>query len=302
MDHSTVVRNNMIIVRLIGGLGNQMFQYAIGRHLSCMHNVPLKVDITGFNDYDLRTYRLGHFAIHADIASVPEIEHVRFRSRTGVLLSLGTLAGHFVPYYRRNIYREPHFPYDPHILKCKNDVYLEGYWQSEKYFKDIEHLIRSEFTPVTEPDNSNKKMADQIRSCESVSLHVRRGDYVSNPVTNAYHGTCSHDYYQTAIRIIEKKIKEPHFFMFSDDPAWVRENIDVRHPMTIVDLNGPDKDYEDMRLMSLCQYHIIANSSFSWWGAWLSDNPEKIVITPKKWFNDPQIDTIDLIPESWIRL
>ena len=216
--------------------------------------------------------------------------------------TLENLAVYSVPYYRRNIYREPHFFYDPNILKCKNDVYLEGYWQSEKYFKNIEHLIRSEFTPVTEPDNPTEKMADQIRSCVSVNLHFRRGDYVSNSTTNAYHGTCSLEYYHRAIRIIEENVKNPHFFIFSDDPDWVRENADTGHPTTIVDLNGPDQDYEDMRLMSLCQHHIIGNSSFSWWGAWLSTNPQKIVIAPKKWFNRMDINTQDLIPESWLQL
>lgn len=292
----------MIITRLVGGLGNQMFQYAIGRRLSCMHHVPLKLDISGFKDYTLWTYRLDHFAIHADIASVPEIEEVKFHSRTGVLRAMGNLVVYSVPYYQRNIYREPHFFYDPNILKCKNDVYLEGYWQSEKYFKNIEHLIRSEFTPVTEPDNPNEKMADEIRSCESVNLHVRRGDYVSNSTTNAYHGTCSLEYYRGAIRIIEKNVINPRFFIFSDDPLWVRDNINTGHPSTIVDFNGPDKDYQDMRLMSLCQHHIIANSSFSWWSAWLSTNPQKIVIAPKRWFAAQGIDTTDLLPESWIRL
>lgn len=292
----------MIITNLLGGLGNQMFQYAIGRRLSCMHHVLLKLDAPAFENYTLRQYRLGNYAIHAEIASVPEVEHVRYHGRTGVLRTLGNLAGYTVPYYRRNIYREPHFFYDQNILKCKNDVYLEGYWQSEKYFKDIEPLIRSEFIPVKEPDTLNKNMADQIKICESVSLHVRRGDYVLNPETNAYHGTCSPDYYKTAIRLIEKQVENPHFFIFSDDPAWVRENMKMGHPTTIVDINGPENDYEDLRLMSQCRYHIIANSSFSWWGAWLSQNREKIVIAPKKWFKKPEINTRDLIPDSWIQI
>jgi hypothetical protein len=292
----------MIIIQLIGGLGNQMFQYALGRRLSCMHNVPLKLDIMGFKNYTLWTYRLDHFAIHADIASVPEIEEVKFHGRAGVLRTLGNLAGFFVPYYRRNIYREPHFSFDFNVLKCRPDVYLEGYWQTEKYFRDIADTIRRDFTVLEDPDPRNQEMADIIRDCEAVSLHVRRGDYVSNPVTNAVHGTCTEDYYRRAIRIIEKKVEKPRFFIFSDDPSWVFEHMDTGHPTTYMNINGPDKDYEDLRLLSLCRHHIIANSSFSWWGAWLCSNPNKTVIAPKKWFNNTKVNTVDLMPESWIRI
>lgn len=292
----------MIITHLTGGLGNQMFQYAIGRKLSCMHKVPLKLDISGFKEYTLRTYRLSHFAIPADFASGFDIENVKFNNRTGLLRVLDSLALRFQPNYLRNVYKEPHFPYDPNILKCKNHVYLEGYWQTEKYFKDIEETIRRDFTFVGDPDPRNKTMADQIRESESVSIHVRRGDYITNPTTNAYHGTCSEDYYKKAIQIIKNRVHQPQFFIFSDDPTWVREHLDTGYPTVFVDFNGPYKDYEDLRLMSLCQHHIIANSSFSWWGAWLCQNTEKIVIAPKKWFNKPDINTQDLIPDTWIRV
>jgi hypothetical protein len=200
------------------------------------------------------------------------------------------------------VFKEPHFPYDPNILKCNNHVYLEGYWQTEKYFKDIKEIILRDFTIVEEPDPRNKTMADQIRGSESVSIHVRRGDYVTNPTTNAYHGTCSEDYYKKAIQIIKNRVHKPQFFIFSDDLTWVREHLDIGYPTVFVDFNGPDKDYEDLRLMSLCQNHIIANSSFSWWGAYLGSDPGKIVIAPKRWFKKTDIITSDLLPESWIQL
>ncbi|MGB9176273.1 MAG: alpha-1,2-fucosyltransferase [Methanoregula sp.] len=292
----------MIITQLIGGLGNQMFQYALGRRLSCMHNVPLKLDITGFKDYSLRTYRLNHFALHADFASDKDIDDVKFHNRTGILRTLDSLAGHLQPYYRRNVYKEPHFQYDPNILKCKPDVYLEGYWQTEKYFSHIADAIRRDFTIAENPDPRNREMADIIRDCEAVSLHVRRGDYVSNPVTNAYHGTCREDYYRQAIRIIEKQVENPRFFLFSDDPSWVSEHMDTGHPTTYMDINGPEKDYEDMRLLSLCRHHIIANSSFSWWGAWLCSNPGKMVIAPQRWFTKRDINTRDITPQEWTRI
>jgi Glycosyl transferase family 11. len=292
----------MIISNIFGGLGNQMFQYAIGRYLSCVHQVPLKLDTMAFENYTLRKYRLGGYSVHADMASVSDITHVRFHDRVNILRALGTAYEYRLPYYRRSTYREPHFSYDHNILKCKSDVYLVGYWQSEKYFKDIETQIREDFTLLPPPDHRNAEMADIIQSCESVNLHVRRGDYISNPAANAYHGTCSPEYYKKAIHIIENRIQKPHFFIFSDDPVWVRENMNTGYPTTIVDINGPESDREDLRLMSLCKHHIIANSSFSWWGAWLSSNPDKMVIAPNKWFNDPRINTRDLVPSSWIRL
>jgi hypothetical protein len=294
----------MIITELNGGLGNQMFQYAAGRALAAKLGVPLKLDISYCQMSTLRDYELDHFAIPSQIATKEEISHFRFPGRSLAISMAIKMPLEFVkPYYKRRIFREQHFHYDPFIQMCGDDTYLEGYWQSEKYFKAIEQLIRSEFVPVTEPDSLNKKLIDQIRTCDSVSLHVRRGDYVSNPTTNAYHVTCScGDYYPKAIQIIEEHVKNPHFFIFSDDPAWVRKNMDTGHPTTIVDLNGPDQDYEDMRLMCLCHHHIIANSSFSWWGAWLSITPQKIVIAPEKWFNRSDINTQDLIPESWIRI
>jgi hypothetical protein len=292
----------MIITLLTGGLGNQMFQYAIGRKLSCMHKVPLKLDISGFREYSLRTYRLSHFAIPADFASDFDIENVKFHNRSGIHRSLDSITSRFLPYYQRTVYKEPHFSYDPNILKCKSHVYLEGYWQTEKYFKEIEEIIRKDFIFIDEPDSRNKTMADLIRGNESVSIHVRRGDYVTNPTTNDYHGTCSEDYYKKAIQIIKNRVHQPQFFIFSDDPTWVREHLNTGSPTVFVDFNGPDKDYEDLRLMSLCQHHIVANSSFSWWGAWLCQNTEKIVIAPKKWFNKPDINTQDLIPDTWTRL
>ena len=187
-------------------------------------------------------------------------------------------------------------------MKQEGNVYLEGFWHSEKYFKDIENVIRQEFTIRDEPDALNKEMANKIMACEPVSIHIRRGDYVSDKKTNEFHGTCSLEYYNDAIGIITKEIKAPHFFVFSDDPVWVQDNLKLKFSTTYLVYNGAEKAYEDLRLMSLCKHHIIANSSFSWWGAWLSGNPYKIVIAPKKWFNDETIDTSDLIPDEWFRI
>ena len=201
-----------------------------------------------------------------------------------------------------NVIREPHFHFYSIVLKAKDNVYIEGYWQSEKYFKDIEAVIRREFTVKNELQGKNKEVAQQILDTLSVAIHIRRGDYISNPLTAKLHNTCSLEYYQQAINIFVGKVKDPHFFIFSDDPAWLQKNMVLQYPITHVNHNKADKDCEDLRLMSMCKHNIIANSSFSWWGAWLNNNPDKIVVAPKKWFNDDSYNTKDLLPESWIKI
>ncbi len=277
--------SDMITVQLNGGLGNQMFQYSAGRAVSLQHNVPLALDITYCKRNPGRPYKLCNFKVAGEVVE-----------ESPLIIKLKSIL------HPQSLFKEQSFYYDPSILDCHDDVYLQGYWQSEKYFKDIERIIREDFTLSEEPDYLNQQMIDKIRNCEAVSLHIRRGDYVSDPITTAYHGICSEEYYYGAISKLEGYVQNPHFFVFSDDPAWAKENIDTRYPTTIIDFNGSEKDYEDMRLMSLCKHHIIANSSFSWWGAWLSNNPQKIVVAPKQWFNKPDIKTQDLIPETWFRL
>jgi hypothetical protein len=293
----------MIITKLNGGLGNQMFQYALGRSLSYIHNVPLKLDLTEFETYKLRTFRLHHFNIQAEIATLGEIENF-IPQKSGLYGFLSSIPERIKPYYKHKSIKEQFFHYDENIKKCNPNSYLEGYWQTEKYFNEISTVIKDDFTLRERSDSINEHIADQITSCEAISLHVRRGDYISNPETNLYHGTCTSEYYQSAITEFGKHIENPHFFIFSDDPEWAKLNLNTGFPTKVLDHNGPEKDYEDMKLMTLCKHHIIANSSFSWWGAWLCKNPNKIVITPSRWFNKTEIekDTKDLIPESWKRI
>ncbi|MEW6054242.1 MAG: alpha-1,2-fucosyltransferase [Nitrospirota bacterium] len=271
----------MVIVFLIGGLGNQLFQYAFARKIAYMNEVPLKLDISGFQSYRLHRYSLQHFNIIEDIASINDIMSIRGSG---------------------SIVREKAYYFDPDMLQVPKDVYLEGYWQSAKYFDDIENVIRHEFTLRSAPDAVNEKMAQEILSVNAVSVHIRRCDYVSNPHTNRVHGICPADYYYSAIEKVTKIIDKPCFFVFSDDPAWAFNNLRLEYPTSYMTNNGPDRNYEDLWLMSLCKHHITANSTFSWWGAWLSANPEKIVISPKKWFASQELDPKDLIPESWQRL
>jgi hypothetical protein len=292
----------MIITHIIGGLGNQLFQYALARRIAYFNNCKIKLDLSGFENYNLRVYHLNHFNIIENTASSDEIASLkRTQGKKLPILPL-SLINKIQPYYKHSLIKESHFHYDPNMLKVSCNAYLEGYWQSEKYFKDIENIIRKEFTLKHGPDSHNKVMAQEIMNGESISIHIRRGDYVSNATINQLHGACSLDYYHLAIKKIKTAVSKPHFFVFSDDTIWARENLKTEDPITVVSHNGPDKDYEDLRLMTLCKHHIIANSSFSWWGAWLCANKEKIVIAPNKWFNTNEHDTRDLIPDSWIKI
>jgi len=199
------------------------------------------------------------------------------------------------------VVRERHFQFDPSVLDLPDGVYLDGYWQSPRYFSDVQPVIRGAFSFDRKVSEQNRALAARISDADSVSIHVRRGDYTSVRSLN-YHGVCSMEYYRSAVRTMASKIRNPVFYVFSDDPAWVKENCSFCRPMIVVEHPGQEQAYTDMWLMSLCKHHIIANSSFSWWAAWLSANPEKIVIAPRQWFRDPNIKTDDLIPAAWLRL
>jgi hypothetical protein len=193
--------------------------------------------------------------------------------------------------------RERSFSFDPRVLSAPDGTVLNGYWQSEAYFSDIRAQILDDFQFIDPPDSANEDMASCIRESTAVSLHVRRGDYV----TNQRHGTKPIDYYASALGMMSARVCEPHFFVFSDDPSWCKQNLHIDYPTIYVDHNNADTGYKDLGLMSQCQHHIIANSSFSWWGAWLNRNPDKIVVAPEQWFADPSIDTDDLYPADWIK-
>lgn len=289
----------MIIVRLSGGLGNQMFQYAAGLSLSTARKTELCLDLSWFQnnpaEVTKRAYRLDVFAIHARIAQTRQIGKIAEPSTIRRLFDRGK------PYFRKNIYYEPHFHYDPNFRRASSDIILEGYWQSEEYFKDFAEGIRQEFAISAPLTPATTGMAKKIgAAANSVSLHVRRGDYVSDPKTFSYHGVCEPGYYTKAIAALNKRVGEMEIFVFSEDMDWVKENISTEFPMTFVNHPGR-QDYEDLYLMSLCRHNIIANSSFSWWGAWLNKNPGKVVVAPARWFNESNADTKDLLPAEWLK-
>ncbi len=292
----------MIIIQLIGGLGNQMFQYAMARRIAILKKTDLKFDISCFKHYEDRKYDLGCFNIIENFASSQEIYRLKGPDGSRIPWKIFKIINEIKPLHKRSYIKERYFHYDPDVLIISDNVYLEGYWQSEKYFKEIEDIIRSEFKIKHKPDSLNKKLGDLILSKQSVSIHIRRGDYITDPDVYKVHGICSMEYYNSAIEKISKTINNPHFFIFSDDPLWAENNLSIDYPTTFINGNSGNKGFEDMRLMSLCSHNIIANSSFSWWGAWLNENPDKIVIAPKKWFNDQRINTKDQIPESWHKI
>lgn len=291
----------MIIVNIIGGLGNQMFQYALGKSIALKTKQPLKLDITAFKAYELRSYELAAFNISCSIAAEEEINALKYKN-PNFFEKLNMLLRKQSAPYSEFCYKEKYYHFDSEVLDNNESIYLFGYWQSEKYFLDCKETILKEFTLKREISLLSTHYLNMITSSASVSLHIRRGDYVNNRTTNDYHGTCNLDYYKKAVSIIKIKNFKTHFFIFSDDLDWAKKNIDFIDNITFVELSADIPDYEEMYLMSMCRHNIIANSSFSWWGAWLNQNHKKIVIAPKLWFNDGSINTNDLIPNTWIRI
>lgn len=295
----------MIIVKLIGGLGNQMFQYAFGRSLALKNNTNLKIDIQDLQnkakkkDFTLRNFELNVFNVHVEIASESEIQNF-MKSKTMMLKDLLTLS---LPFKSKNFYlREPHHHYFPLAKNVPANTYAYGYFQSEKYFIDIRPTLLKDFTPRLPLSKQSQEVADRMSKVNGVSIHVRRGDYVSNLVNLDVHGLCEADYYERALSIITEKVDQPKLFVFSDEPNWFKENIKCNFPVEYIEHNIGNASYEDLYLMSLCKHHIIANSSFSWWGAWLNQNPNKIVIAPSKWMNNTPKNTKDVVPDSWIKI
>ena len=289
----------MIIVHLAGGLGNQMFQYAFARANAIRLSTELAVELSDKSLQIHNGFELDRvFNVHARLASQKEIRAALGLSRNpilrGILKKLG-LSKNCLPHY----IEEMHFQFSPEMMYIRDNTFVFGYWQSEKYFLDVAESIRQDFKFKLPIESKNIELAKQIKQVNAVSLHVRRGDYASNPKNITMHGLCSIEYYQAAIRHVAKQIKNPHFFVFSDDISWVKNNLRIDFPHQYIDHNHGAESYNDMRLMSLCKHNIIANSSFSWWGAWLNLDFGKIVIAPKRWFVD-SLDTTDLIPSSWL--
>lgn len=290
----------MIIVKLMGGLGNQMFQYAAARSLSLSLGTELKLDLSFLEGDQLgntrRTFELNRLNIDAGMASPLDVSRI-----SGPTARRAFFTRFFKKSLRSRVFREKQFHVDPDFFLLSDDVYLDGYWQSERYFERFSDTIRNDFVLRGQLAGVNLELAREIGSFHAVSIHVRRGDYVSDEHTRVMHHVCGLEYYCNAVKMITPLVDDPHFFVFSDDPEWAEANLKLGYPTRFISHNQ-NVAHEDLYLMSLCRHNIIANSSFSWWGAWLNSNPDKIVCAPSRWFNKYEADTCDLIPHSWRKI
>jgi Glycosyl transferase family 11 len=287
----------MVVVRLRGGLGNQMFQYAAGRRLALQLGTELKLDARAYMAGANRHYSLSHFRVTAEVATPRKIDYWLGRGN-----ALGRLSGQL--FRRESIQRvtEQNSRFAPEVLTLPDNVYLDGYWQDERYFADASDQIRKDLTFQEPLRGRSAELAARIGACASVALHVRRGDYVDDARTNAWHGVCSKTFYRRCVARINAECENPVFFIFSDDLAWARHNLSL--PGNTVFVSGNDSSQADMdlHLMSLCRHHIIANSSFSWWGAWLAEHPSQIVLAPKRWFLTLELGDRHPAPLRWERV
>lgn len=286
----------MIIVALKGGTGNQLFQYAFGRALAIKNHDTLKLDLTTLKNAEAvgnihRAYNLGAFNIAATTASTEDITSLK-PTPSFVSILLRKL--------QNRVWGDTTVRYNPALLEKTGDMYLDGYWQSPLYFNAIRTELLRELTLQSPMSAAAENYATQIKSTNAVALHVRRGDYIKNPNVERQFGTCTLTYYKAAMAEIEKTLPNPTYFIFSDDLPWVQENLPVGDTAVFVTGDGMS-DVEDLMLMSLCEHNIIANSSFSWWGAWLNQNPNKLVIAPTPWFDRSPYDK-ELLPANWIQV
>lgn len=273
----------------------------MGVSLSLYHQAPLLLDIRdcvrSHNGFELEQV----FSFPVQLAQPEDVRDVLGWQSTSSFRYI--MAKPVLKFLRnRRFVLEPHFHYWPDIRHVTLPCYFKGYWQSARYFKDGDQTIRDLFAFRPFLSDRNHEIARTMGAVNSVSLHVRRGDYADNFMNLLKHGLCPLNYYEAAIQYITKHVKNPLFFIFSDDIDWVRENLKVKSDIHFIDHNRGMESYNDMRLMSLCKHHIIANSSFSWWSAWLNPDKEKIVIAPQRWFANYPVRTSDLIPRRWVQL
>lgn len=291
----------MIIIRLKGGLGNQLFQYALGRAIAERSGRELKLDVSSYASDALRAFRLQHLSIRAQLATPAEIEALNPPKAHYLRWCAVRIRQALSPRRRHSYIKERAFAFDPEVLDADGPVYLNGYWQSPRYFADVEATLAEEFRPHEALPAAAAELAEEMNRANAVSLHVRRGDYVSNPQALKLHGALALAYYERATTWVAERIDTPHFYVFSDAPDWVRAHLRIAGTTTFVAERCSNADFHDLTLMSRCRHHVLANSSFSWWGAWLNRSPDSLVVAPQRWFQAP-IDTRDLLPPEWARL
>lgn len=300
-----------VIVSLNGGLGNQMFQYAAARSLTYRNHCRLFVDISNYSfepsvvNVGTRFFSLLHFNIMGKAVTKEDFQYLFTSGKKNklwkFLVKLRLVADwKFISEPADNYWKfDPEF----YALTTRDNIWLaDGFWQNPRYFSDIVPFIQKEFTLREALNNENLALENEITECQSVSIHIRRGDMVHVPVVKDTFGVLDLDYYHKAVKIMAAQRDQPHFFIFSDDPFWVEDSFKIDYPTTVVKLNPVDKDYLDLNLMSKCKNHIIANSTFSWWGAWLGKTPSQKVIAPKKPFRSFDIPIDEYYPPDWVTI
>ena len=268
-----------------------MFQYAAAKSLAIHKNIYLKID-KDYNQY--RKYELDAFKISSKIANKRE---TRFYSNKYILFILLKLNKKILKKVF-NIYLEPVDGYNADFFNLPDDCYLIGHFQNENYFKDIRNIILKEFEFKNKVDD--KLTIAILSKLNPISIHVRRGDYINNK-HNAVFNVCDVNYYHKAIDLICEKVKTPYFYIFSEDIAWCKENLKIKQPHLFIEYNEKNT-IRDLLLMSFCKHNIIANSTYSWWGAWLNKNKSKIIIAPKKWLNSDPKYYKNIVPSNWIKI
>ena len=295
-----------VATQMLGGLGNQLFQYAAGRALAHRLGAPLVLDCTVISGA-ARRFVLDRYPIDAEIVrDAPGKPHRRYFRLPGALGRRLTDAFHDrVPTtyriggHRFKVFGEKQwFTYDPFFERLRGSIYLTGYWQSYRYFEDAADLIRAEIRPAWPLSDANRAWLARIEAANAVCLHVRRGDYLDHRGESPL--LCARSYYDAALAHVRRSLPDAQIFVFSDDIAWCRETF-AAAGFSFVDSNGADDAADDLRLMAACRHHVIANSSLSWWGAWLARHPGQVVIAPQPWLPDVSSDR-DLLPAHWIRL
>jgi len=298
----------MIVIRFNGGLGNQLFQYALGRHLSLIHDRPLRFDTDGYTatkpdtKQGIRLFGLGAFSVSGQPATPDELQPFKIYRRQGTAVRLARLANRWIPdRWRRYIVERKadfwRFRRSVLASPLAEQVLIEGFWQTEKYFEDIAPIIRNDLRLKQPAVHENAQMLAVICAVDSVSVHVRHGDNATNVAKE--NGVLPTAYYARAAGLITNHIRKPHFFVFSDDPDWAKAKLTLPGPTTFVVHNGDERNYEDLRLMAACKHHIVGNSTFSWWGAWLGTKDGQIVWAPSKYLMQSDRDYRDYYPSSW---
>lgn len=277
----------MIFVDVKGGLGNQLFHYAIAKALALDKNTDFMLNLDSYKGEDAKLFdhvefKLNHFNI-GDYKTITADEINKFDDVDIVIEPLSST--NFVDYID--------------FSKFNKNMRLIGFWQDERYFKRYEYIIKNDLKVTTPPNKKNRKILSEINETNSVCLSFRRGEYL-NPYYLSHFGMCTEDYYKNAIDFMSKRVANPVFYIFSDDMDWIVDNVKLDFPTIPVDINGIGDEHEELRLMNNCNHFILANSSFSWWGAWLSENKNKQVFAPKPWFNSFTKENI--LCRSWIHL